>query len=696
MWFDEDYAPLFFGRDREVDDLVGKMSEPGGRVLLVSGASGSGKSSLVAAGLWHALINERRLPGSQHWVWQRIQPSDGETPFHSLAQGLKQAFLGISRSAPELAKDFAGRQTTIGELLAPYLAQGQELVLFVDQLEELFTRGSHNEDIQNILAQLVATAQHKQNRVRLVATVRSEFITRLEESEPILQVLNAGFHYHLGPVSPRALQDMIEQPAQATGYVFESQVIDEILCESAQEPGSLPLVAYVLKQLFERRRERTFTHDAYKAIGGVAGAIGTQADQVMAGLAADVRAAFDNVFIELVHLECERPPTRRCAAFSRFIPNKAANHLIDALAGSDCRVLVKSGNERDSVVEFAHEKLFVAWQKLKDWIESSGVDLRLIDYAEEAATSWHDLGRYLHEGARSIQQALARFKKSPSVQLDRLLHPQRMLIEKLTSETLFHQECLLIGHKLAEFGDPPSGVGFRQDGLPDIAWIEIPQGRLTLQAVDHIFEVKSFRMATYPVTNSQFQVFIDDGDYGNDAWWEGLEKIDAAAEPRWKDANATRETFSWYEALAFCRWLGHRTESRIRLPTEWEWQQAATGGDPTSEYPWPGGWDAARCNSWASRLGQTTAVGLYASGTSRHGLLDLAGNIWEWCQNRYEQPETFKSGGTDVSVAGQRVVRGGSWDNEREILRLSNRSGSPADDRGSSVGFRLAQDIPSF
>ena len=696
MWFDEDYAPLFFGRDREVDDLVGKMSEPGGRVLLVSGASGSGKSSLVAAGLWHALINERRLPGSQHWVWQRIQPSDGETPFHSLAQGLKQAFRGISRSAPELAKDFAGRQTTIGELLAPYLAQGQELVLFVDQLEELFTRGSHNEDIQNILAQLVATAQHKQNRVRLVATVRSEFITRLEESEPILQVLNAGFHYHLGPVSPRALQDMIEQPAQATGYVFESQVIDEILCESAQEPGSLPLVAYVLKQLFERRRERTFTHDAYKAIGGVAGAIGTQADQVMAGLAADARAAFDNVFAELVHLERERPPTRKRAAFSRFIPNKAANHLIDALAGSDCRVLVKSGNERDSVVEFAHEKLFVAWQKLKDWIESSGVDLRLIDYAEEAATRWHDLGGYLHERARSIQQALARFKKSPSVQLDRLLHPQRMLIEKLTSETLFHQECLLIGHKLAEFGDPPSGVGFRQDGLPDIAWIEIPQGRLTLQAVDHIFEVKSFRMATYPVTNSQFQVFIDDGDYGNDAWWEGLEKIDAAAEPRWKDANATRETFSWYEALAFCRWLGHRTESRIRLPTEWEWQQAATGGDPTSEYPWPGGWDAARCNSWASRLGQTTAVGLYASGTSRHGLLDLAGNIWEWCQNRYEQPETFKSGGTDVSVAGQRVVRGGSWDNERELLHLSNRSGSLADDRGSSVGFRLAQDIPSF
>ena len=92
--------------------------------------------------------------------------------------------------------------------------------MFIDQLEELFTRGFHHEDIQNILAQLVATAQYKQNRVRLVATVRSEFIARLEESEPILEVLNAVFHYHLGPVSPRALQAMIEQPAYATGHIF--------------------------------------------------------------------------------------------------------------------------------------------------------------------------------------------------------------------------------------------------------------------------------------------------------------------------------------------------------------------------------------------------------------------------------------------------------------------------------------------
>ena len=93
VWFDEEYAPLYFGRDQEVDDVIAKMSEPHGRFLLISGASGSGKYSLVAAGLWHALIKDGRLPGSGTWRWLRLTPGgDGRGPFASLASGLKQAF----------------------------------------------------------------------------------------------------------------------------------------------------------------------------------------------------------------------------------------------------------------------------------------------------------------------------------------------------------------------------------------------------------------------------------------------------------------------------------------------------------------------------------------------------------------------------------------------------------------------------
>jgi len=92
LWFDEEYAPLFFGRDREVDELIAKMSEPGGRAVLVIGASGSGKSSVVAAGIRQAVTNHGRLPGPAQWLWQRIQPSDGDTPCDALARGLKEIF----------------------------------------------------------------------------------------------------------------------------------------------------------------------------------------------------------------------------------------------------------------------------------------------------------------------------------------------------------------------------------------------------------------------------------------------------------------------------------------------------------------------------------------------------------------------------------------------------------------------------
>ncbi|TKB92434.1 MAG: DUF4062 domain-containing protein [Nitrospira sp.] len=461
LWFNEEYAPLFFGRDQEVDMLVNKMSEPGGRVLLVSGASGSGKSSLVAAGLWYVLKNGR-LPESQQWKWCPVQPSEpskAQSPFEALALGLKGAFRGrISISSGDLGAKLAGHETTIGKLLALHLDQGQELVVFIDQLEELFTQGFKNEDIKTFLEQLVMAAREKQNRFRVVATVRSEFTGRLVESEAVRQIFNAGYNYHLGPVSPRTLQDMIERPAQATGYVFEPQLVDIILRDAAQEPGSLPLVAYALEQLFKRRDKdkRTFTHDAYKAIGGVAGAIGMQADQVMDELAVDVPGAFDRVFSELVQLERGRPPLRKRPRLDTFIRNMAANQLIEALAGQDCRILVKGkeGAEEgaEATVEMAHEKLFVAWPKLKKWIDSSGTDLRLIDYEEESAIRWHELTQHLQEPwqqerVQAIQKALARFNKTASPCLEKLFHPQQIRIERLEIETLSHQERLQIGKK---------------------------------------------------------------------------------------------------------------------------------------------------------------------------------------------------------------------------------------------------------
>jgi formylglycine-generating enzyme required for sulfatase activity len=165
---------------------------------------------------------------------------------------------------------------------------------------------------------------------------------------------------------------------------------------------------------------------------------------------------------------------------------------------------------------------------------------------------------------------------------------------------------------------------------------------------------------------------------------------DGREEPRWPEPNRPRETVSWYEAVAFCRWLSRRLGCDVRLPTEYEWQQAATDGDPGNTYPWGPVWDARRCNTSESGLNRTIAAGLYPSGASARGVFDLSGNLWEWCLNKRGRPEE-----TAIDDSGEsRVLRGGSWFNFQEDARADSRSDSLPFDRNDNYGFRVVCSSP--
>lgn len=511
-------------------------------------------------------------------------------------------------------------------------------------------------------------------------------------------MLNGQGHIGIGPIDAGSVREMILRPAQCAGLSLSEKLVRRVTDEAGHELGNLPLLAFALWQLFDKRAGKELTERAYDEMGGLAGAISQRADRVMTELGEEARNAFDKVFAQLVHLERERPPTRRRVSLMVFRSDAPANQLIETLAGPKCRILVKGGEGSEAMVEVAHEKLFSAWPKLKDWIDSSSADLRLIDYVEEAARRWYETGCHLEEvwrkeRAEAVERALTRFKRMPSAQLYTMIHPQKMLIERLDDAALSHEDRLLIGQKLCEFGDTRDGVGLK-DGLPDIVWIDIPGGSIILEEIDQVFEVKTFRIAKYPVTNLQFEAFISAQDgYRNKQWWNNIEPSEKARVTTWKETNAPRETVSWYEAVAFCRWLSAKTGKSIHLPTEWEWQQAATGGDPQRKYPWEGGWDGFRCNSWDSRLSRTTAVGIYPAGATTQGIYDMAGNVWEWCQNKYENPEGPEA--VRIDKGGERVLRGGSWDSRPEYLLASYRD--DRDDvvaRGGGLGFRLVQDIP--
>jgi formylglycine-generating enzyme required for sulfatase activity len=159
--------------------------------------------------------------------------------------------------------------------------------------------------------------------------------------------------------------------------------------------------------------------------------------------------------------------------------------------------------------------------------------------------------------------------------------PQQRLIRLLDDLELDHETRDTVGRHLAVLGDPRPGVGVREDGTPDIDWVAIPGGEVELEQGAGKAQVESFHMSRYLVTNAQFQAFVDAHDgYGKSDWWEGVPE-DAnvsPAKPRWPEPNRPRETVSWYEAVAFCRWISARLGVEVRLPTEYEWQQAATSG----------------------------------------------------------------------------------------------------------------------
>ena len=218
------------------------------------------------------------------------------------------------------------------------------------------------------------------------------------------------------------------------------------------------------------------------------------------------------MFAELVHIERDRPPTRKRATLVAFKADDGANKLIHALAGPECRVLVTGGEAREPSVEVAHEKLFTAWPKLREWIDNAADALRLIDHANEAAHRWQSNGDnpqelWLATRAAEVLKALQRFEKQASPVLDRFLLPQEVLIKQLEQNSLSHEQRVRIGEILAAFDDPRPGVGLRADGLPDIAWVDIEAGSVKLEDAEKVFTVKRFRIAKYPVTNVQFQAF---------------------------------------------------------------------------------------------------------------------------------------------------------------------------------------------
>jgi len=217
--------------------------------------------------------------------------------------------------------------------------------------------------------------------------------------------------------------------------------------------------------------------------------------------------------------------------------------------------------------------------------------------------------------------------------------------------------------------------------------VDVPAGPFGLGEGEdkHSLHLGTFKIARYPITSDAYLKFVQDSPYPSPPHWRN-------GRPPQMLADHPVVNISWFDALAFCRWFSSVTGYHFRLPTEAEWEKAARG-EAGNIYPWGNTFDANLCNTWEGGFGRTMPVDYFPEGASVYGVLDLAGNVWEWCSSRqFDYPYHPEDGREDLTTEDWRILRGGSWYDTDWGVRASRRLASPPDYISHNTGFRVACD----
>jgi WD40 repeat protein len=433
--YEFEHAPIFFGQDEALAKAMLQLTanaEAGSPFLLVLGASGSGKSSLVKAGVVPKLFVSRRIPGTAFLRRVVFRPSDareGEDLFDALAgrlatqasqeEGLSE-LIGHGQTSATLAAHLrtaaAAPAFPIGTALGQLTLQARQsgrmleyesakLVLVVDQLEELFTseRTPPNERLQfiELLAGLV-----RSGLVWVVATMRKDFWHRADETPELVRLAEGNGRLELLPPGPAQLSQMIRRPAEAAGLRFEvhgttSVQLNEVIAEEvARAPGALPLLSYVLDQLYRSdvldAHGETLTYATYQRLGKLEGAIAKKAETVLEHCAPEDRLALGSVLFSLVEMGAVADDVAHAVArrvpIATFPPGTAHRRLVEAFLDPDARLLVSDAEERGSpTVRVAHEALLSRWARAREYVESHAEALKIRHRIEQRYALWRAL-----------------------------------------------------------------------------------------------------------------------------------------------------------------------------------------------------------------------------------------------------------------------------------------------------------------
>ena len=393
--FQEADAGRFFGRDKDVVRAVARMRDL--PLVGMVGPSGVGKSSFVRAGVVPALKGS-----GEEWETFIVRP--GRNPLAALASLIQP--LTRSGGTLEISGQMESHSALVARLRAEpgYLGsllrkrarrKSGSVLLFVDQFEELYTLVADPEERALYTACLSGVADDAGAPLRVCISMRSDFLDRVAEDQRFMEELTRGLIF-LQPPDREGLREAITGPLELVGYRFENeQLVDTMLESLEQTPGALPLLQFSAAKLWDARdrRAKVLTQESFDAMGGIAGALATHADEVYAGLSASDQAIAKSVLMQLVTPDGTRAIVEVWELCELSLVPDDVQRVVDYLVGARLLVIQSRTDAEAHAVEIVHESLIDSWPMFRRWQDAGHEDAVFLEQLRNAAKQWDAKGR---------------------------------------------------------------------------------------------------------------------------------------------------------------------------------------------------------------------------------------------------------------------------------------------------------------
>jgi len=670
--FDEKTAKYFCGRDSQIDLLLRKIEES--RFVPVIGASGSGKSSLVRAGLMPALAKQGWcvLPPIKPWF----------NPLMLLKQALVEQFYKLPT---EIKKAYAKLESEGLNAILP--ERSPRVLLVVDQFEELFTVCANEQERQEFI-RLLAEGSDREGRLTIVTTMRADFVEQALQYPALAKLIQRDRAFWLVPLEPSELRDAIAEPARMQGYELAEGLL-EVICQDVEaEKNSLPLLEFALTELWGKRdrQNHRLTLTAYAEMGKLRGALDRHAKQLYEGLSSDVERDWTRrLFLQLVRTGQDVRDTRQRQAKQFLLgmarseeDREAIANLLEIFAGADGRLLTTGEENNVAFVDLAHEALIDGWQMFKEW-RSQDRDLRRLgDRVKDAFDEFNRAKEEDKDGFLLPRGVFAQIEEVEVAINDYLTPEQQNFVQR----NRYKYKPWLNPENLPEMVDIPSGT----------FWMGSPKGKGDNDdKPHHQVTVKAFQMGKYPVTQAQWRTVAMSPKVA----------IDLSLNPSYyRGEDCSVEKVDWYEAQEFCARLSRLTGESYRLPSEAEWEYSCrAGAEEYTEYCFGDDEDQLEEYAWYDKNSDRKTHPIGQKLPNAWGIYDMHGNVWEWCADDWH--DSYEEAPIDSQIwtediknhedGGEtaKLLRGGSWNNLAWGCRAALRSRCHATLQYSYIGFRV-------